>query len=176
LQTEISVRAAEFLEVAGVDTPRASVTRLTNPHASLLEIFIEPLASTLFLLPHREYAVISEAADEHGTGDASIELGDPITVWAEGTAGNRIFRDDGNLVWDDAEPSNVHPIIPTRLIQPLLDWARANPHSSPKELRKFLESELAPEEMRSDLPLLIVEHGLLSMDGQGNVFDPRVKL
>src|SRR5947199_10777668 len=104
--------AIAFLESVGLDNPRATLTWVKNPSDSLREVFIEPSASTLFLLPNREYAVVSESEDENSPAAATVELGDPITLWAEGNAGNRIFRDDGNLVWDDAEPSGVHPLIP----------------------------------------------------------------
>jgi hypothetical protein len=151
---------------------RRSLTWLRNPTNFPRRVFIEPWGATLYLLPKHDYAVVTEAASDDPPAGATIELSDTITVWPEGTKSNRIYRADGKVTWDDADPSEVYQYLDDTVIATALDWVNArNYRPAPAELGDYLLTVL-PDRYRSrdDLAYLLVEHGTLGMDEQGDLF------
>jgi hypothetical protein len=161
---------SEFLEKLGATEKLSSILWLRNPDKVVRAIYIEPWGSVIYLLPGRDYAIVAESKEDHEPTGTSIDLGEALTIWPEGTSCNRIHRADGSVVWDDADPSQVYPL----LVEPIVSIAQQHvAHTqSPTldSLRQVLLRDVSPERIaRSDLPELLVEHGLLGMDTTGSL-------
>jgi hypothetical protein len=157
--------AVDFRESIGVRPEHSSVTWLRNNSDSLRPASIEPWGSTIYLLPRHEYAVVTESENDDPPAGTSIDVGDSLTVWPEGTRSNRIYRADGNLVWDDANPSQA--AIAEHVVSAAMLLISTAPPMSIKLLNRALG-----DGPRSDLGYLLVEHGLLDMNEQGIVAVP----
>jgi hypothetical protein len=160
------MNAIAFQESLQLNAGLKSVAWLKNPSDTAREIAVEPWGTTLFLLPRTEYAVVTEGDSDDPRSGATIELGDPIVVWPEGTKCNRIYRADGSLVWDDERRSQVYAALGDDVIA-------AARHEVDRDARLTLDRfatipSLAPfVSKRPDLPLLLVEHGILTIDDRG---------
>jgi hypothetical protein len=161
----LAMNAVELQQSLQRDVGLKSITWLKNPSDVVLEAFIEPWGSTIFLLPKTEYAVVTEGKSEDPHSGATVELGDPVTVWPEGNKSNRIYRADGGVVWDDADPSDVYP-----LADDMIAAARYTVDRDPGltiDIFATVPSVAPFVSKRSDLAMLLVEHGLLTINDRG---------
>jgi hypothetical protein len=151
---------------------RSSLTWLRNRFDSLLPVSIEPWGSTIFLLPGRNYAIVTESNTDDPPAGTSIELEKSVTIWPEGRQSNRIYRADGNLVWDDANPSQA--AIPDEVISAArVLVATNNSRMHPEMLNDVLRDGFPPNvQQRNDYGFLLIEHGILDLDKQGYVILP----
>jgi hypothetical protein len=143
--------------------------RISNCASMTLNLGVEPWGAVLSLLPHTTYTVTS--LFEHKEIEAPLlESGVSLTVWPAGDKANRIYRQDGSLVWDDDDPSEVYRHFDDDVIASVLGLIHQTGHTSPEEARQLIMDVHHAE--REDLYLLLIEHGVLAMDEQGKLFDP----
>jgi hypothetical protein len=164
-----------FAELIERNVEGRAVVWLRNPTDALLPLSIEPWGSVVYLLPKRDYAVVTEAEEDEPPSTATIEFASTLTLHPEGTKRNRIYRADGNLVWDDANPSELAPHLNERIYKAALHSARRDLGQPPDEVRAAMEQSLGCSLDRADVPLLLVEHGVLGLDHDGNITNPMPK-
>jgi hypothetical protein len=164
--------ATDLREIVGEETENAAVTWLRNPFEKLLPVNIEPWGDTIYLLPRHAYAVITVSAPDDLRTSTSIDLSDPVTIWPGGTRSNRIYRADQRLVWDDTNPSQVFPLINASASIVVALVNRLSPRHIDVLTRAIHDTHPALLEGRNDLGLLLVEHGVLSLDPDGAFLVP----
>ncbi len=147
--------------------PAVSSLRVENPSAQTTEVLIEAWGSRLFLLPGRQYVLVAEGVQDPTNG-ITAELGEPLTLWPAGRKANFIVRDDGNLVWDDEQPSQVIQDLKHPSVLRALRWLKDESSSrvgniAGDEFRTRIERRQGEDQIRADIDLLLVEQGVVSV-------------
>jgi hypothetical protein len=116
---------------------------------------------------------VTESGDGDPLPGTSIDVGETITIWPEGRLSNKIYRAEGNVVWDDADPSAVFPFIDDAAVSTALAALKDLRRVTPKLLESVLQDKLpAFYKSRTDLARLLVEHGVLNLSNSGYVCLP----
>jgi hypothetical protein len=168
----MNVQAAKALPGFG---PTTSQLWVKNPRENAtLPLAVEPWGTQLYLLPDQSYLVVSEFETPSESEPVSIEADEELTVWPRGTKSNRIYREDGNVVWDDARPSDVYRHLTDDVIAYTLTVVREHPRLGFDQLEVALQLAAASmQPARADLAYLLVEHGLLRLKSDGTLISPR---
>lgn len=145
-----------------------------NPHGkNTLPVVIEPWGARINLLPAQSYVVVSEFEPTDEVEALSIEPNGRLTVWPQGTKRNRIYRENGRVVWDDERPSEVYRFLTDLVVSTALRLVSTSVRVEPDQLSLTLKTALPlSQHYRDDVAYLLVEHGLLRLEEDGSVQPP----
>jgi hypothetical protein len=95
-----------------------------NPRQTTLPLAVEPWGVLLHLLPETSYLLVSQFNSAEEVEAPILEPDVYLTVWPQGSKSNHIYRDDGNLIWDNERPGAVYPLLTDRVIQSALQLVK----------------------------------------------------